>query len=1491
MLWFPRPKLGIPYSTRIVVETQTDENTWVAKDVCLGETVLCLSDQQLPADFTCYDTKVCGLSPLELRIDPTKVFAHTQNEPWYFGEALVDLCAGTGAMSHGIEEVGGKTSALVDSNFLACEHLQRNHGSKVIQGSIGNDTVLRKVHEKIKEARCDGFTLLAGFPCQPFSRQGLEQGEDDKRFRTYPQLIRATVLLGPQASLFECVTGARGNSKVQQGLAILKDIFGWSKFEIESELSQHWSMRRHRWFVVMTHPAWTHHMKENVKGKNCHPRIFDVIDHFYTEDEIDCSQLYLTDFEIACYEDERLGTDVRVLSGKETCATVLHSYGSPLEGCPCLCRTQGLSFSSLIAKGLRGFYVVCEKSQKARYLHHRELASLLGITTKMCFGPNEKQNLALLGLVASPLQVLDVFGNLLYSAAYTAHNLTHIHPRILLEHYKQIVLQSHKSTFPSTEKTAAKTQCIIEEQGAPPYGIAAATDTTPDMIAQAERINTAWGSYTKVDAHTSGQADRPLEDIQVQLTRPTKKSKTEQQAGQIAVIVQNQYQREVVMGNKGDFLFQFLDKSHIHTRNTADSYGKPVPPDSRIWTPGTYQALDKDAFPHLPKSNHTLQACGPPDPHEHAKMGDQGLTDKQLNEIVVTMLHAAGRSSTQYWTPHNSLHLIEQRQPCKVREDILKHWPTQQPLFGILWDEGHWIAFQAHIHGDTLQVIIYDGLERRPVDYVEALFEKMQAALTCSKLQLEVKAHIKQTFGRHCGTIALLHLQHALGLPTTLTEEHAYNWHRQIADQHLGRTASETPSVSSTLSITLTGEGPDSLNQLKQLLQEKGVPSKAAQQRAENVTAKLGQQTIDKVLQNKNPWACLKQEANRPGIMFKLLTDQERTDYIETRAQTKHGAQVKNYKHKKQQTKQQVREPLTLQPDQLEINPKHFKDPDNKPVRQIPFEQVGAEQTGLAICTAEMAAPFITQAKSISTGALGLLLVDLPPQEHLDKAGIQRLKFPAKYISTQEPILVFGGLLGLGDKSITRVLQGPITKPETIETFIVRIQAFKDQLQMPWEEFTSSPVKHLVQLLPALTLCKGEECGTHCQYFHAPIDQSLETVIAEVWGRHYSLVTGGRKEAADAELFSVNIRVPEAALDQILTNNPCGIYTEAKAADGKSSHEKYAVIWLAKASHQEAAHQAKLCTFTLSLVRARHRYGVRVHKTSEEKAWTQLKPEAAYTPFRVSSIFEIAPLPHGTQRKAVQQLLGAWGWTAKPLQPGKGSITHMSWRVGAETEPPETTLQAYGEDVLIYRVKHYEAPTTQQPGLLTSAKTQFHIKKAMTETATSSTDPWTQGPDPWARYRNTGTSATTSSRTHLDELSGLIKKDLHTQLSQELRQQQQQGDHNMLDTDQDNRIQRLETQLQEINEKNGQLHQWLADAGNQIRSNQQEVQNLRQEMQTEIKKQTDTLTQGLQQAVTGVKAELSTELKQTFSENWNLMSGRLEALLEKRQRHDGHQED
>ena len=101
----------------------------------------------------------------------------------------------------------------------------------------------------------------------------------------------------------------------------------------------------------------------------------------------------------------------------------------------------------------------------------------------------------------------------------------------------------------------------------------------------------------------------------------------------------------------------------------------------------------------------------------------------------------------------------------------------------------------------------------------------------------------------------------------------------------------------------------------------------------------------------------------------------------------------------------------------------------------------------------------------------------------------------------------------------------------------------------------------------------------------------------------------------------------------------------------------------------------------------------------------------AGTAVQISRVYEVSPLPHGTQRRDVTKLLADWGWAGKALQPGKSNQHYMVWRVGTNVDPPDSTMQAYGSDVVINPVKE-PAATPDKPRPVTSLRTQQHMKQA-----------------------------------------------------------------------------------------------------------------------------------------------------------------------------------
>ena len=84
----------------------------------------------------------------------------------------------------------------------------------------------------------------------------------------------------------------------------------------------------------------------------------------------------------------------------------LHSWGSQLRPCACLCRKAGLSKDRLIQKGL--FEVIVRAASEThqgrpRHIHPTECAALVGFDPTIPLGDHVMLQLAALGQIASPL--------------------------------------------------------------------------------------------------------------------------------------------------------------------------------------------------------------------------------------------------------------------------------------------------------------------------------------------------------------------------------------------------------------------------------------------------------------------------------------------------------------------------------------------------------------------------------------------------------------------------------------------------------------------------------------------------------------------------------------------------------------------------------------------------------------------------------------------------------------------------------------------------------------------------------------------------------------------------------------------------------------------------------------------------------------------------------------------------------------------------------
>ena len=127
----------------------------------------------------------------------------------------VEICAGAGGQSLGLEQAGFEHVALVDLDKHCCETLRFNRPKwNVIQADV--NTFDGRPYK--------GVDLFAGgVPCPPFSVAGKQLGEADER-NLFPAAIRLVSEMRPKAVLLENVKGLRENAFDTYRASISKSI-------------------------------------------------------------------------------------------------------------------------------------------------------------------------------------------------------------------------------------------------------------------------------------------------------------------------------------------------------------------------------------------------------------------------------------------------------------------------------------------------------------------------------------------------------------------------------------------------------------------------------------------------------------------------------------------------------------------------------------------------------------------------------------------------------------------------------------------------------------------------------------------------------------------------------------------------------------------------------------------------------------------------------------------------------------------------------------------------------------------------------------------------------------------------------------------------------------------------------------------------------------------------------------------------------------------
>ncbi len=550
-----------------------------------------------------------------------------------------------------------------------------------------------------------------------------------------------------------------------------------------------------------------------------------------------------------------------------------------------------------------------------------------------------------------------------------------------------------------------------------------------------------------------------------------------------------------------------------------------------------------------------------------------------------------------------------------------------------------------------------------------------------------------------------MHMGLLLGLWAEHDAPEEEEWHQLLLVQSDPMARLQARGKGGNVDKALVDTEQELIWKLRDLLRDKGVAEAHTEERVLAAIKKIGVEKLVEAIHTKNPWNALKALGSQPRINFLWIKPEELERQIRARAASKFQV---NRSHQKSSNGRSKRLDMVMDPTLLELLPDSSETEEKDPAVQLPMSLVGSERSGVAFGSVADVLPFLREGKSLTTDALAVLTTaPVPPESH-GLLPVVQLRYPAKYLPTGEPVLIDGSLVQLGDVSMVRVTNKDATDPAPVATSTLKIAIYKDEWEYSWTEFMDSPVKQIMQVFPKFTMCRGQKCGGQCPKYHPPVDVDLDAVVVDVWARSWQTSKGRRVQPKDADQFQVLIRVPAicAAMLQRLSGSN-GLYVEPRVDDGKLPSSEVTVIWLDAATKEEAILKSKTLDRVLAIARFGNKFGVRVAQRDAEQTHSQLHPETPYHGFSIQKVYEVRPLPHGTLRTGMAQLLKGWGWRAKPLQPFKSDSSGMGWLVGTEDEPPSTVLPTSRGDVTV--TIHREAgKDTQQPQILTSIPKQGH---------------------------------------------------------------------------------------------------------------------------------------------------------------------------------------
>ena len=1434
-----------------VVLTHHCENDVTKAVICgIGQTVTITSPLAVPGKFSCY-----GLLPDETDASTLHLTAESRCfscDPKHGNDVVVELCAGIGGIGLGASWAGFKVGPQVDFNALAHEHLRAAGAPFPILGDIADLQVLKHIQEVLEGPPA---LVAAGFNCQPFSYQGDQRGLRDPRAKSFWATLQATYFLQPRALLLECTPGAGGDLEVQQILREFQSLMGWQMQELTFDLAAQWPCRRLRWWAILFDVNLASRPLLSWPTDPDFQRLEQVIQEWPQWPWVDEHQLLLNDMEKEAFLWTYMDAN-RMMDMMGPASTFLHSYANAMTACPCGCRDAAFNECRLAKGGLRGSLVLTIDLQP-RFLHPKEVMFLLSFPGTFPIRLDLRATLCMLGQSAAPLQAFWVAHHLrcTLTGLWTSDAL-----KIIQSHKSQLRFEKYH-TWPISDTLASIEIAFDTPEGSTICFIKNGAVTAAEALA-ALRSGAEWGErWVLMDGSLRVPLDALLRTSgyygQYVLHRLVKRQALPKPEGPMVIQVTSADSSWVDFFQVGDFVFEIRNKLGLPDSCQLVSLdGLTLPLDLRLWDSQSLHLLD-------------LSGAG-------SSTFSRGMHMDFVRAVAFCMLERLAMArhfrlagvclDFDPWLESFG-HVLQQ--PPRAAEHM---------AISVL-HRNHWILLPIFMTtDDCFSATVWDGLPDATISKTVERFVKHFASLwdlRCASLSFE--CIIRQTLPDSCGTILLGHLGLVLGFFDTSLSASLEAMHPSLmeicdtmeVDEELQLFGMGRHASSSSASTSLQ-------SQLEDLLKEKGVPADKVEERASLALKKLGTKEIEEGLKSANPWAYLKAVASRPHHAFQWVKADELQNKIRAKASAKFA--IQSNKPKGQGKNRKEPEQLYLDPELLQLVPGTFYAKEAE-VKQISFAEIAPGATGLAFGTLADVLPYLKQGDFLSDDPLAVLTTAPIPSDQTGTLAVTNLRFPAQVSGTNEPVLIQGSIVQLGRTLVGRSKAPSACTLDCMPTQTLRLYVYRDQWNGSWQQFTEQPFRLLLQEIPFLNLCKQDKCGDTCPRFHAAVDEPLDNLVLDLWARSWHRGDARYTKPADAEYWSVLIRVPQSAQISLQSlSGQHGLYVEPRNDCGKMADERFGMIWLGELSLQELGHKLKTTPGALAIGRLKNKYGLRFWNADLEKGYKTLKPTEQFVDTKVQTLYKLFPLPFGLQRIALQKCITAWGWNAKVRQSIGGGQEGTAWEVGASEPPPSLILPADSGDVTITIIRAMAKP--QEPPTLLATSTTRKFLKASKSVATGSADPWTSGPDPWGGWQPT-TANVVQGPDKLKQLETRLKQSVDDAIKQRAEADESMGG-NAPDpafvAATEARFARLEVGVTELQAQGQKFEGWFNQMSQTEAAMANQVDSLSKQVEVQGHQIEQTRAE-LHTQVSGLRGEVAA-VKSDVTNGFN----RIEALLEKRAR-------